>query len=69
MHAGQPAPTDEHSVCSICEMAVSKTSALAGVYKGRTVYFCATECKKLFEATGITDPKSQLDDLKVSGER
>jgi transcriptional regulator GlxA family with amidase domain len=48
--AEAPRSTDEHPVCPICEMAVSKSGAITEVYKGRTVYFCAEGCKKEFDA-------------------
>lgn len=50
MFAAKPASTDEHPMCPICEMEVDKTGALTEVFKGRTVYFCAEGCKKLFDA-------------------
>lgn len=49
MFAAAPVSTDEHPVCPICEMGVDKKSALAEVYKGRTVYFCGKSCKELFD--------------------
>jgi len=41
----------------ICKMTVDeKTAKLTSVYKGKTYYFCAPGCKKLFER----DPEAYL---------
>jgi transcriptional regulator GlxA family with amidase domain len=50
VYAKAPVSTDERPLCPICEMEVDKSSALTGTYKGRTVFFCAEGCKKLFDA-------------------
>jgi putative intracellular protease/amidase/YHS domain-containing protein len=48
--AQRPVSTPESPVCPICEMAVSKDSALRLEYAGRTYYFCCKECEALFLA-------------------
>lgn len=50
MFAARPASTDDHPICPVCEMEVSKADALAEMINGRNVYFCAEECRRLFHA-------------------
>lgn len=57
MFAASPVSTEERPVCPICEMAVDKRTALSEVHKGRAVYFCAPECKRLFDANPEKYPK------------
>jgi YHS domain-containing protein/putative intracellular protease/amidase len=42
--------TDEHPVCSICDMDVDRATAPKSVYKGKTYYFCSPDHKEQFEA-------------------
>jgi len=42
--------TDEHPVCSVCDMDVDRATAPKSVYKGKTYYFCSPDHKEQFEA-------------------
>ena len=42
--------TDEHPVCSVCDMDVDTSTAPKSVYKGKTYYFCSQAHKELFES-------------------
>ena len=35
--------------CPVCDMAVDPKTAPKSEYKGRTFYFCSTECKATFQ--------------------
>lgn len=50
MFAARPISTEDRPICPVCEMQVSKDPSLRAVHHGRTVYFCAEECKRLFVA-------------------
>jgi transcriptional regulator GlxA family with amidase domain len=42
--------TDEHPVCSVCDMDVDAATAPKSVYKGKTYYFCSQDHKEQFDA-------------------
>jgi YHS domain-containing protein len=42
--------TDEHPVCSVCDMDVDRATAPKSVYRGKTYYFCSPDHKEQFEA-------------------
>jgi transcriptional regulator GlxA family with amidase domain len=42
--------TDEHPICSVCDMDVSAATAPKSVYKGKTYYFCSRDHKERFDA-------------------
>jgi putative intracellular protease/amidase/YHS domain-containing protein len=41
--------TDEHPICSVCDMDVDAATAPKSVYKGKTYYFCSRDHKERFE--------------------
>ena len=43
--------TDEHPVCSVCDMDVDASTAPKSAYRGKTYYFCSRGHKELFDAT------------------
>jgi YHS domain-containing protein len=43
--------TDEHPVCSVCDMDVDTSTAPKSAYRGKTYYFCSREHKEQFDAT------------------
>lgn len=45
------------SECPVCRMAVDRTAANKSVYKGKTYYFCSSQCKSSFDAS----PESFID--------
>lgn len=51
VYAQEPVSTDAHPLCAVCQMAVSPTTALKSVFKGKTYYFCSPADKKEFNAT------------------
>lgn len=42
--------TDEHPICSVCDMDVDVATAPKSVYKGKTYYFCSRDHKEQFDA-------------------
>lgn len=50
--------TDEHPVCPVCEMTLSKKTELKTEFEGRTYYFCGQWCKDHF----VANPKRYLDE-------
>jgi transcriptional regulator GlxA family with amidase domain len=42
--------TEQHPVCAVCDMEVSKNPARSSVYRGRTYYFCMDAHKSAFDA-------------------
>ena len=42
--------TDEHPICSVCDMDVDGATAPKSVYQGKTYYFCSRDHKKQFDA-------------------
>jgi len=43
--------TDEHPICSVCDMDVDAATAPKSVYKGKTYHFCTRDHKEQFDAT------------------
>lgn len=42
--------TDDHPLCPVCEMDVSRESPLKSQYQGKTYYFCSDVCQQYFTA-------------------
>ena len=42
--------TDDHPICAVCEMDVSRETPLKSQYQGKTYYFCSDVCKHYFTA-------------------
>ena len=43
--------TDEHPICSVCDMDVDTSTAPKSAYRGKTYYFCSRDHKEQFDAT------------------
>jgi YHS domain-containing protein/putative intracellular protease/amidase len=50
IYAKVRASTDQHPICSVCDMDVDAATAPKSVYKGKTYYFCSKDHKEQFEA-------------------
>jgi len=49
--------SDEHPVCPVCEMPLSRKTELHAEFEGKTYYFCSQWCKDHF----VANPKRYVD--------